>query len=65
MTCGDARLAGLKRHSSRHACASCGGGGVAQVNRAKTAWKVQLRNAVLNADGKDYIFGKVTGDLLW
>jgi hypothetical protein len=38
---------------------------VAQVNRAKTAWKVQLRNAVLNADGKDYIFGKVTGDLLW
>lgn len=32
-----------------------------QVGRVKNKWKIQLKDGVINADGKDYLFNKFNG----
>lgn len=36
-----------------------------KVNRTKNKWKIVLKDGVLNADGKDYVFSRCQGDFEW
>lgn len=34
---------------------------VVQVTRVKNKWKVQLKDGIVSANGKDYLFSKCNG----
>ena len=34
-----------------------------QVHRVRNKWKCTFKDAILNINGKEYIFDKVTGEL--
>lgn len=36
-----------------------------KVQRVKNKWKITLKDGVISADGKDYLFGKCQGDFEW
>ena len=36
-----------------------------KVHRVKNKWKLQLRDGIVSADGKDYLFNKLQGDVEW
>ncbi|KAK9357409.1 transcription factor IIA, alpha/beta subunit-domain-containing protein [Lipomyces starkeyi] len=36
-----------------------------RVNRMKNKWKCELRDGIIHANGKDYLFGKANGECEW
>ena len=36
-----------------------------QINRTKNKWKFTLKDGIMNLNGKDYVFQKLTGDAEW
>jgi hypothetical protein len=36
-----------------------------KLSRVKTNWKFQLKDGIMNLNGKDYLFSRATGDAAW
>lgn len=36
-----------------------------KVQRVKNKWKITLKDGIISADGKDYLFGKCQGEFEW
>ncbi|XP_044740899.1 transcription initiation factor IIA subunit 1 isoform X2 [Chrysoperla carnea] len=36
-----------------------------KINRSRNKWKFYLKDGIMNLDGKDFIFQKITGDAEW
>ena len=36
-----------------------------KLSRVKTNWKFQLKDGIMNLNGKDFLFSKATGDAAW
>ena len=39
--------------------------GCLQVKRHGNKWKVQLKQGIVNIDGREYVFGKANGDFIF